>query len=73
VPTLGTWQQYNKWTVNDGNSISFYHTLAALAKMQIPVNGTGHNQLVDAAVGMMNSTFLHATKVRATLATDCWR
>jgi hypothetical protein len=61
VPTLGTWMQYNKHSLNDGNSISFYHMLAAMAKMQIPINSTHHTALVHAAVDKMNQTFLHAT------------
>jgi hypothetical protein len=61
VPTLGTWMQYNKWSVNDGSSISFYHMLAAMAKMQIPINSTHHTDLVNAAVDKMNQTWLHAT------------
>jgi hypothetical protein len=63
VPTLGTWMQYNKWQMNDGSSISFYNALAAMAKHQIQVNSTAHTALVENAVGLVNQTFLHATKV----------
>lgn len=62
IPTLGTWMQYNKWSINDGNSISFYHMLVAMAKAQIDISKTPHGSLVEAAVGLMNHTFLAATQ-----------
>lgn len=62
IPTLGTWLQYNKFSLNDGNSISFYHMLEAMAKLQIPINSTHHTQLVHSGVDAANQTFLAATK-----------
>ena len=62
IPTLGTWMQYNKLSLNDGNSISFYHMLEAMAKLQVPINSTHHTETVNKAVDLVNATWLHVTK-----------
>jgi hypothetical protein len=67
VPTLGTWLQYNKFSLNDGASIGFYNMLAALAKKQIPINSTSHTALISKGIDLANSTFQSATAVKEAL------
>lgn len=58
IPTLGTWMQNNKISLNDeGRSISFYHALVALSNSLINKNGTVVASAVDALAAATNATF----------------
>jgi hypothetical protein len=61
IPTLGTWMQYNKKSLNDGASVSFYKALAAAAAKQVNLSNTTHGALVDAAAAAANKGFEQAT------------
>jgi hypothetical protein len=65
IPTLGTWMQHNKISINDGRSISFYHFFSALSQSLINKENTTVAAAVDAAAHHVNGTYQAATAAAA--------
>jgi hypothetical protein len=61
IPTLGTWMQNNKISVQDARTVSFYNALLVLSNSLVDKSNTQHAATIDALATKANSTYVAAT------------